>query len=232
MVNPAGESLNLVQSMVAKTVDQAAWSRGTSRLGAWLNPVTGSPSAPLSASALIDSYGPSLMPRTSVHQGVVAGLNVLAAEAVQTIVEAVTTRVLPPGVGLPAQLAVRAATGLVGVRLGALPEAPNETLYAAAARSTGRLLTGAALGGAMYDAGKQLQRRIHRGARCGRCWCRHWEWVPLRIGRHSDSPPDARKSNSGPSPRRTSFRNRLLSEPSSHRRAGGPPRPLLRPVVQ
>jgi len=160
----ADESLNVLQSLVTKASDRSAWQQGTHRFGAWLNPVTSSPSAPLETAAFIDSYGPSLMPRTSAHQGVVAGLNVLAARAVQTVVEAVNGRVLPPTVALPTRLVVRAATGLAGVKLAATPEAPDETLYTAAARSTGRMLSGAALGGAMYDVGKQLQRRYPPGS--------------------------------------------------------------------
>ena len=34
-----------------------------------LNPITGSPSSPIETAALLDSFGYSLMPRTSVHQG-------------------------------------------------------------------------------------------------------------------------------------------------------------------
>jgi uncharacterized membrane protein len=158
------ESLNVLQSVVTKASDRSAWQQGTHRFGAWLNPVTSSPSAPLETAAFIDSYGPSLMPRTSAHQGVVAGLNVLAAQAVQTVVEAVSGRVLPPNVALPTRLVIRAATGLAGVKLAATPEDPDETLYTAAARSTGRLLRGAAIGGAMYDVTKQLQRRYPPGS--------------------------------------------------------------------
>lgn len=158
------EGLNPLQSVVATAADRSAWTRGIGRLGAWLNPVTGSPSAPLETAALIDSYGPSLMPRTSVHQGVVAGLNVLAAQAVQTIIETVNAQVLPPAAALPTKLAVRAATGLAGIRLAALPESDEETLYTAAARSTGRMLRGAALGGAMYDVGRKLQDRYPPGS--------------------------------------------------------------------
>ncbi|MCP4306618.1 MAG: hypothetical protein GY788_17455 [bacterium] len=158
------ESLNVVQTAVATASDRAAWVNGILRFGAWLNPITSTPSAPLKASAFIDSYGPSLMPRTSAHQGVVTGLNVLAAQAVQTAVEVVNARVLPPGAALPAKLAVRAATGVAGMKLAAIKEEPEESLYVAGARSTGRLLRGAALGGAMYDVGRKLQDRYPPGS--------------------------------------------------------------------
>lgn len=48
----------------------------------WLNPVAGTPASALETTALLDSLGPSLMPRTSVLQGVAAALTLLAARAV------------------------------------------------------------------------------------------------------------------------------------------------------
>lgn len=53
----------------------------------WVNPVIGSPAGPLETSVFVDSFGPSLMPRTSVHQGVATGLSVLAARAVTKIAD-------------------------------------------------------------------------------------------------------------------------------------------------
>ncbi len=49
------------------------------RIARWINPVIGSPAGPLETTVFVDSFGPSLMPRTSVHQGVATGLSVLAA---------------------------------------------------------------------------------------------------------------------------------------------------------
>ena len=46
------------------------------------NPITNSQSAPLKTQALFDSFGPSLMPRASLHQGMAAGLSILAADLV------------------------------------------------------------------------------------------------------------------------------------------------------
>jgi uncharacterized membrane protein len=54
-----------------------------------LNPITSGPSAPLAMDAVMDAFGPSLMPRSSVHQGIAAGLAVLAARLVGISVDAV-----------------------------------------------------------------------------------------------------------------------------------------------
>jgi hypothetical protein len=42
-----------------------------------LNPITASPSSAIETAALLDSFRYSLMPRTSVHQGMAAGLATL-----------------------------------------------------------------------------------------------------------------------------------------------------------
>ena len=67
----------------------------TTQVADRLNPVTGGPAAPLKASALLDSYGPSLMPRSSVHQGLAAGLALLAANGVGLAVDMLARRVAP-----------------------------------------------------------------------------------------------------------------------------------------
>ena len=129
------------------------------RVAKWLNPVLGSPAAPLETRAFLDSFGPSLMPRTSILQGVSSGMNVLAARAAAGIVEGSVNRVVPPGSPLPLRLGARAMTGSVGVALGKRPESADETLYQAGARSAGNILRVASIGGAIYDVGKYVQNR-------------------------------------------------------------------------
>lgn len=133
---------------------------GAVRDGAlWLNPATGTPSSALETTALLDSLGPSLMPRTSVLQGVAAGLTVLVARAVAGSTEVLVRRARPATMGLTGQLATRAALGLAGAAAGALRPRSDETLWRAGIRSAGDLATAAALGGAVYDTGEELRSR-------------------------------------------------------------------------
>ena len=70
------------RAIVERHLDLAQRLAAAARDGAmWLNPVAGTPASALESTALLDSLGPSLMPRTSVLQGVAAGLSVLAARA-------------------------------------------------------------------------------------------------------------------------------------------------------
>ena len=87
----------------------------------WLNPVAGSPSSPLETTVFLDSFGPSLMPRTSVHQGLASGLSVLAARGVTKVAEIPFNAVVPADAGLAAHLTGRAVMGAAGVALSELP---------------------------------------------------------------------------------------------------------------
>ncbi len=162
-----GESLNRIQEALLAAADSEARSEAAQRLAVWLNPVSGSPSSPLETRAFLDSFGPSLMPRTSMLQGVAAGMNVLAARAVMSVVEGTVSRVLPPSASLPWQLGARAATAGIGVVLGRTPEDDDETLYRAGARSAGNILRVASIGGAVYDLGSYLRVR-YPARRAGR----------------------------------------------------------------
>ena len=134
---------------------RAALKRGA----LWLNPLTSSPSAPLETSALLDSFGPSLMPRTSALQGASAGLNVLVARGVARTLELGIARFRPAGLRLRGQLAARGAVLLAGACAAALPPREGEHLLRAGVRSTGQLLGAAAVGGALYDTGLWLRQR-------------------------------------------------------------------------
>lgn len=98
--------------------DESARSDASRRIATWLNPILGSFSSPPKSRAFLDSFGPSLMPRTSTMRGVVAGVNVLAARAVTGRVEGSVNRVIPPGAPLNRRLGARAATGDLGVAVG------------------------------------------------------------------------------------------------------------------
>ena len=73
-----------------------------------LNPITASPSSAIETAALLDSFGYSLMPRTSVHQGMAAGLATLMGRGVGVGVERATDVLVSPTRPLQARLA---ATG-------------------------------------------------------------------------------------------------------------------------
>ncbi len=60
------------------------WRSATLRTADWFNPLLGSPSGPFEAVATVAAFEPSLMPRTSVHQGIAAGASALAARALGT----------------------------------------------------------------------------------------------------------------------------------------------------
>ncbi|HEX6221927.1 MAG TPA: hypothetical protein VF115_12605, partial [Acidimicrobiia bacterium] len=79
-----------------------------------VNPVTGGPAAPLKASALLDAYGPSLMPRKSLHQGLAGGLAILGAEILGRAVDAVVCRAAPERSPLSWRLGARAGLAALG----------------------------------------------------------------------------------------------------------------------
>jgi uncharacterized membrane protein len=124
-----------------------------------LNPITGSPSSVIETAALLDSFGYSLMPRTSVHQGMAAGLATLMGRMVGVGVEWATDALVSPQRPLPARLAARAALGAVGAGLQRLPQHEDAALWHAGLRTGGELLRLGSLGGALFDVGTFLERR-------------------------------------------------------------------------
>jgi len=133
------------------------------RTAIWLNPMAGTPAAALETAALLDSFGPSLMPRTSAYAGVVGGVNVLAARALADALEAVVQRIRPDALGVGQQLATRAGIAALGMAAGALPHDDDESLWRAGVRSGGRLVRAAAIGGAIHDVGWGLRHRYPTG---------------------------------------------------------------------
>ncbi len=125
----------------------------------WVNPITGSPSSPLETSVFLDSFGPSLMPRTSVHQGLATGLSVIAARGVSKLVDIPFSAVVPEEAGLAPHLAGRALMGGAGIALSSIPVEEGETMWLTTARTSGRIVRGAAIGGAIYDVGMAIRKR-------------------------------------------------------------------------
>ena len=125
-----------------------------------LNPVTGGPAAPLKANALLDAYGPSLMPRKSLHQGVAGGLAILGAEAVGQVVDAIVRKAAPDSSPLSWRLGARAGLAAVGAAVAGVSQSQDEPTSRAALRSGGRLVEVAALGGIVYEAGRDLESKV------------------------------------------------------------------------
>jgi hypothetical protein len=135
------------------------WRAGIIRFVQSVNPLGGNPSSTVEAVAALDSFGPSLMPRSSVHQGVVTGLAVLAARFVGRVNEQIVDTVVPAERSLSRRLGVRGALAAAGSTLAALPHEPHESTARASVRAGGRLLLAGAVGGAVFDLGESLRRR-------------------------------------------------------------------------
>jgi uncharacterized membrane protein len=125
----------------------------------WVNPVTGSASAPLETVAFIDSFGPSLMPHSSMHQGMIAGLSVLAARGTMAIVEKLTGTIVNKDDPLSHRLLLRVFLGGVGYAFERLPVRDEESLARAGARTAGSVLKSGSVGGAIYDIGTAGKQR-------------------------------------------------------------------------
>lgn len=124
------------------------------------NPVFGGPAAPLKTEALFGAFGPSLMPRASLHQGMAAGLSVLAAEAVGQAVDAGVRRLVPSTMPLAVRVGARAALTAAGSALGRLPEHDSESTAVASLRTAGRLTAAGAAGGAIHQTAVELRHRL------------------------------------------------------------------------
>ncbi|MBS1836235.1 MAG: alpha/beta-hydrolase family protein [Actinobacteria bacterium] len=116
-----------------------------------LSPLTSSPGAPLETTNFIRSVQPSLMPRTSLHQGAVSGLSILAARGVSSAVERITDRVTFGSSSLVVRLGARAAMVAAGRAVATAPDPDDQRWPAGVSRLTGELLQIGAAGGAMYD---------------------------------------------------------------------------------
>lgn len=128
-------------------------------LANWLNPVTSDPSAPLATSAMVDAFGPSLMPRASMHQGMAAGMAVLAAKLVGGTMHAAINLVVPPSTAYTVRVGARAAATIAGFALTKIPQTDDESTYVASARTVGRLAMAGGIGGMVYESGTELRNR-------------------------------------------------------------------------
>ena len=124
------------------------------------NPVASDPSAPLKTMSMFDSFGPSLMPRSSMHQGMAAALSVLAAEAVGKGVDAAITRVVPHTAPYTVRMAARGVVVGAGYGLTQIPQTDDERTAVASLRTVGRLAMAGGVGGLVYESAVELQGRF------------------------------------------------------------------------
>lgn len=124
-----------------------------------LNPITSGPSGPLAVDAVMDSFSPSLMPRSSLHQGVAAGLALIAARLTGTAIDALSDKAAPDESPLAWRIAARGLVMAGGSALAQISEHEDEPTTRAALRSAGRIASVAALGGIIHEAGKDLQAK-------------------------------------------------------------------------
>ena len=102
---------------------------GANELAKAINPLLSSPSAPLQSTALVDAYGPSLMPRATMHQGMAAGLAVLAAGAVNAPVHWVASRIAPETTPIGWRLLARGGIAAAGWSLANITETILNSRY-------------------------------------------------------------------------------------------------------
>lgn len=124
-----------------------------------INPL-GGPAAPLESRALLAAFSPSLMPRAGWHQGLAAGLSLLAAESIGHGVNTAIERVVGPRAPLAARLLGRSSVYGAGHFIAQLAETDDEPTSKASIRSAGRLMAAAAVGGIIYDCTSALRQRV------------------------------------------------------------------------
>ena len=121
--------------------------------------VTSDPAAPLKTASFFESFAPSLMPRSSMHQGMAAGLSVLAAELVGRSVDAAVTKFVPDSSPFIARFGARAVATGIGYGLTQIPQTRDEATPVASARTVGRLAMAGGVGGMVYEAASELRTR-------------------------------------------------------------------------
>ncbi len=135
-------------------------NRAAGELASAINPLLASPSAPLEATSLVDAYGPSLMPRATMHQGMAAGLAVLAAAVTNAPVHWVATRIAPEETPIGWRLLARGAMAAAGWSLANISETDDEHTLVSSVRSIGDLTLAASIGGMVYEAANEGRRRF------------------------------------------------------------------------
>ncbi|MHB1138593.1 MAG: alpha/beta-hydrolase family protein [Microthrixaceae bacterium] len=119
----------------------------------------GTPGAPLESTQFMRSLQPSLMPRTSVHQGAASALAILAARGASNRVNVLANRITPNEDSLTQRLITRVALAGAGYALRTLPDNDDTAWPAGVARLSGELMEGAAVGGLIYEVANSMRSR-------------------------------------------------------------------------
>jgi uncharacterized membrane protein len=160
-VKLAGEDVALeVRSEGMDATVRDLTGKGAMELANAINPLSSSPSAPLETQALMDAFGPSLMPRATMHQGMAAGLAVLAAGAVGAPLHWVARRLAPEDSPLAWKLLARGGIAAGGWTLSNIAETDDEHTVVSTLRSAGDLIMAGAIGGMAYEAADELRNRF------------------------------------------------------------------------
>jgi len=125
-----------------------------------VNPVTAGPAAPLRTRAIIDAFGPSLMPRATLHQGMAAGLALIAAGGVALPVHALARQLAPDDSPLLWKLATHGAIAGGGYALTRFNETDDEPTAVSTLRSIGELTVAGAIGGMVYETGTTVREQF------------------------------------------------------------------------
>ena len=125
----------------------------------WLNPITSDPAGPLKSASFMDSFSPSLMPRSSMHQGVAAGASLLVAEVVGRGTDAAITRVVPDSAPFTQRMGARAVVTAAGFALTKIPQKRDEPTLVASIRTLGRLAMAGGVGGMVFESTSELRER-------------------------------------------------------------------------
>ncbi|MFN7148301.1 MAG: alpha/beta-hydrolase family protein [Microthrixaceae bacterium] len=131
------------------------------------SPTAGSPGSPLETTQWLRSLQPSLMPRSSVHQGAASGLAILAARAASNRVDRLAEKMTPNDDSLTQRVGVRVSLVGAGYAMRKLPD-PDDTAWPAALlRLSGEMVEGGAAGGVIYElmsAARGRSESSRRGA--------------------------------------------------------------------
>ena len=159
------ESTYLVASVSAALAsDTGRW------VSRHLSPIAAAASAPLESVMFLASYRPSLMPRATVHQGVAAGIHVVAARSFSGMVEYATARIVPAHASLTGRLGARIATFVVGEALERLPlrgAAADPTRATDALITVGTVVKYASVSGALFDVATASDRKLAKRGGAG-----------------------------------------------------------------
>jgi uncharacterized membrane protein len=126
----------------------------------WLNPITSDPAGPLKTISFLDSFSPSLMPRSSMHQGLAAGASVLIADTVGRGTDAAVRKVVADSSPFTQRIGARAMVTVAGFGLTKIPQRPGEATPVSSLRTIGRLVMAGGVGGMVYESASELRTRL------------------------------------------------------------------------